>query len=226
MSKAAEVWNAVRPARRSACARKSTDLIALAWALLAYLLAAAAPAGERAIVVVGDSLSAAYGLRAEQGWVHLLDRRVRAAGHAYQVVNASISGDTSRGGSARIGILLKRFEVAVAVVELGGNDGLRGIQLANTRRHLAEMIAAFKAAGAKVLLVGMQIPPNLGPRYTRDFKAMYPALATEYDVALVPFLLEGVATDPALMQRDGIHPTAAAQPLILENVWPHLKPML
>lgn len=194
--------------------------------LLMLVCAAAAGASQRAIVVVGDSLSAAYGLQAEEGWVHLLAERVQTDGHAYQVVNASISGDTSRGGSARIGILLKRFDVAVAIVELGGNDGLRGIQLANTRRNLAKMITTFQSAGAQVLLVGMQIPPNLGPRYTSDFRDMYPQLASEHQVSLVPFLLDGVATDPNLMQRDGIHPTAQAQPRMLDNVWPHLLPML
>ena len=152
--------------------------------------------------------------------------RLREAGAPYQVVNASISGDTSRGGSARLGILLKKFDVAVAVVELGGNDGLRGIDLKQTRKHLADIIVRLQKAGAKVLLLGMQIPPNLGPAYTDAFKAIYPSLASEHTTALVPFFLADVAVHGELMQADGVHPTAAAQPKLLENVWPYLQPLL
>ena len=207
------------------------SLIPLRWLLALSLICAvtiSAPALAKtpALVVIGDSLSAGYGMRAEQGWVHLLSERLRERAAPYQVVNASISGDTSRGGSARLGILLKKFDISIAIVELGGNDGLRGIDLAQTRKHLGDIITRLQAAGTKVLLLGMQIPPNLGPRYTTAFKELYPALARTHTTALVPFFLTDVAEYGDLMQSDGIHPTAAAQPQLLENVWPYLQPLL
>ena len=200
----------------------------LALALIfAFVATSPGSAGERGIVLVlGDSLSAGYGLEREQGWVHLLEERLNATHPAYTVVNASISGDTSRGGAVRLPKLLERQQVAVAIVELGGNDGLRGIRLGKTRGHLSAIVEQLKAEGVRVLLAGMQIPPNLGPRYTREFAAIYPELAAAHEIALVPFLLDGVAGDGALMQADGIHPTAKAQPRLLENVWPHLEPLL
>ena len=201
-------------------------LAAIALALAGANAAAAGTQTGGVVLVLGDSLSAGYGLSREQGWVFLLQERLRKTHPAYEVVNASISGDTSRGGQARLPKLLKRLKVSVAVVELGGNDGLRGIVLKRTKAHLADMIEALKAHGAKVVLAGMQIPPNLGPRYTREFKALYPELAAKHQVALIPFLLEGVADKADLMQSDGIHPTAKAQPLLLDNVWPHLEPLL
>ena len=201
-------------------------LAAIALALAGANAAAAGTQTGGVVLVLGDSLSAGYGLSREQGWVFLLQERLRKTHPAYEVVNASISGDTSRGGQARLPKLLKHLKVSVAVVELGGNDGLRGIVLKRTKAHLADMIEALKAHGAKVVLAGMQIPPNLGPRYTREFKALYPELAAKHQVALIPFLLEGVADKADLMQSDGIHPTAKAQPLLLDNVWPHLEPLL
>ncbi len=209
----------------------TNSLIPLRWLLALSLICAVtisvpALAKTPALVVIGDSLSAGYGMRAEQGWVHLLSERLRERAAPYQVVNASISGDTSRGGSARLGILLKKFDISVAIVELGGNDGLRGIDLAQTRKHLGDIITRLQAAGAKVLLLGMQIPPNLGPRYTTAFKELYPALARTHTTALVPFFLTDVAAHGDLMQSDGIHPTAAAQPQLLDNVWPYLQPLL
>tara|TARA_B100000676_G_scaffold253706_1_gene259642 strand:+ start:1601 stop:2236 length:636 start_codon:yes stop_codon:yes gene_type:complete len=209
----------------------TNSLIPLRWLLALSLICAvtiSAPALAKtpALVVIGDSLSAGYGMRAEQGWVHLLSERLRERAAPYQVVNASISGDTSRGGSARLGILLKKFDISIAIVELGGNDGLRGIDLAQTRKHLGDIITRLQAAGAKVLLLGMQIPPNLGPRYTTAFKELYPALARTHTTALVPFFLTDVAAHGDLMQSDGIHPTAAAQPQLLDNVWPYLQPLL
>lgn len=186
----------------------------------------AAGAGGEAVIIVGDSLSAGYGIRADEGWVALLEQRLRQHGHGMDVVNASISGDTSRGGRTRIDALLDRHTGGVVVVELGGNDGLRGLSLQETERNLEYIIERASAAGFRVLLVGMQLPPNLGPAYTQRFADIYPTLAERQGVALVPFLLEGVALRPELMQNDAIHPTAQAQPRMLDNVWPHLEALL
>ena len=168
------------------------------------------------VLVVGDSISASYGIQSEEGWVHLL--RERLAGAA-EVVNASISGDTTGGGLARLPRTLAEHEPDVVVIELGGNDGLRGYPIANIRANLLAMTQAVIAAGAEPVLAGMQIPPNYGPRYTRAFYAVYREVAEATGAALVPFLLEGVATDRQLMQRDGIHPTAQAQGRLLDNAW-------
>ena len=174
----------------------------------------------------GDSISAAYGIELEAGWVALLQDRLRAQGKPHQVVNASVSGETSAGGRARLPALLARETYALVVLELGGNDGLRGLSLAQTEANLRAMIEAARAAGAQVLLLGMHLPPNYGATYTEAFAAIYPKLAQALDIALVPFLLEGVATDPALMLPDRIHPRAAAQPRLLDKVWPVLVPLL
>jgi acyl-CoA thioesterase-1 len=195
-------------------------------ALLVLLLVHVANAAEPVILVLGDSLSAGYGVPLGKGWVHLLDERLRSGRRGYRVVNASISGDTTRGGLARIGNALDTYRPTILVLELGGNDGLRGVPLAETRRNLKGIIKVSQAAGARVLLVGIQLPPNYGPAYTERFKAIYPELAERHDVPLVPFLLEGVATDPALMQADGIHPRKEAQNRLLDNIWPYLEPML
>ena len=171
------------------------------------------------VLVVGDSISAAYGMQTEQGWVHLL--RERLLGRA-EVVNASISGDTTGGGMARLGKTLDEHEPDVVIIELGGNDGLRGYPVQTIRANLQAMAQAVVDAGAKPILAGMQIPPNYGPAYTDAFRRMYAEVAAATGAGLVPFLLEGVATDRELMQRDGIHPTAGAQPRLLDNVWPVL----
>ena len=192
---------------------------------LAFTPAGAAPAAPT-VLVVGDSLSAGYGLASGQGWVDLLQRKLTAQGFAHKVVNASISGDTTAGGRSRIGAALRTHQPQVVVIELGGNDGLRGFPPAAIRANLARMIADARDAGARVLLLGMRIPPNYGPRYTAAFHALYHDLAAQDGTALVPFLLEGIATDPALMQTDGIHPNADAQPLILANVLPVLSAMV
>lgn len=194
--------------------------------LLLLLLVHVANAAQPVILVLGDSLSAGYGVPQGKGWVHLLDERLRSRGRSYRVVNASISGDTTRGGLARIGDALDTYRPAILVLELGGNDGLRGLPLAETRRNLEGIIKVSQAAGARVLLVGIQLPPNYGPAYTERFKAIYPQLAERYRLPLVPFLLEGVATEPVLMQTDGIHPREEAQGRLLNNVWPYLEPML
>jgi acyl-CoA thioesterase-1 len=186
---------------------------------------AAGDAAQR-ILVFGDSLSAAYGIELEDGWVALLQERLRAQGRPHQVTNASVSGETTAGGRARLPELLAREAYTLVVIELGGNDGLRGLSLAQTEGNLRAMIEAARAAGAQVLLVGMRLPPNYGATYTEAFAAIYPKLAREFDVALVPFLLDGVATDPALMQPDRIHPRAQAQSRLLDTVWPVLVPLL
>lgn len=192
--------------------------------MLLLTLTAAAPA--RIVLVVGDSLSAAYNVDLNAGWVALLAERLARRDPPYQVVNASISGDTTAGGLARLPRLLNEHRPAVVIVELGGNDGLRGIDPAEAKRNLKAMITRAKSAGVKVLLVGIKLPPNYGIRYTERFQRLYRELAAETRVALVPFLLEGVATHAALMQADGIHPNAAAQKRVLDNVWQQLQPLL
>jgi len=185
-----------------------------------------AHAAQRVVLVVGDSLSAAYGIDQHEGWVALLQRRLEKDYPGYRVVNASISGDTTRGALSRIDTALNTHSPAVVVVELGGNDGLRGLPLKEMRTNLSAIVSKSLAAHARVLLVGMRIPPNYGPLYTRDFEAVFTELAQQFEVARVPFLLDGVALDPELIQGDGIHPRADAQPRLLENVWPHLTPLL
>ncbi|MEH6366244.1 MAG: arylesterase [Pseudomonas marincola] len=183
-------------------------------------------AAASTVLVVGDSISAAFGLDTRQGWVALLQERMAAEGFSEQVVNASISGDTTAGGASRLPTLLQEHKPKVVVVELGGNDGLRGLAPVQMQQNLSSMITQSKQAGAEVLLLGMQLPPNYGKRYTTAFANVFSDLAREQQVALVPFLLEGVGGVPRLMQADGIHPAAEAQSILLENVWPQLKPLL
>jgi acyl-CoA thioesterase-1 len=185
-----------------------------------------AVASDHTILVFGDSLSAAHGLRPEQGWVALLIRRLRAQGYEYPVINASVSGETTTGGLARLPRELRLTQPGIVILELGANDGLRGLPLNLAQQRLADMIRLAEAAGARVLLVGMLIPPNYGPRYAKQFAGMYPALARQFHTALVPFLLKRVALDPGLMQQDGLHPNARGEPLVLDTLWPYLKPML
>lgn len=178
------------------------------------------------MLVVGDSLSAGYGITQEESWVSLLRDRLKAKGYGYAVVNASTSGDTTTGGLKRLPRALELHRPAFVIIELGGNDGLRGTPIPVIRDNLARMIELSRAAGAQVILVGMQIPTNYGATYTKQFAAIYPELAKKYRVGLVDFFLEGVALEPSLVQADGIHPTAAAQPVLLENLWPVLKDKL
>ena len=177
------------------------------------------------LLVLGDSLSAAYGIEVNQGWVSLLEQRL-AAKYPHQVVNASVSGETTGGGLSRLPAPLKQHQPELVIVELGGNDGLRGYPLNVMKQQLAEIIETSHDADAQVLLVGMQIPPNYGLRYTNQFRDTYTELAQQYDLPLVKFLLAEVALNAKLMQKDGIHPTAEAQEKILDNVWPVLQPML
>ncbi|MGG5870968.1 arylesterase [Pseudomonas peli] len=178
------------------------------------------------VLVVGDSISAAFGLDTRQGWVALLEKRLAEEGFDHRVVNASISGDTSAGGAARLPALLAEHQPELVIIELGGNDGLRGQPPAQLQQNLAAMVQASQQKGAKVLILGMQLPPNYGVRYTTAFAEVFPQVAKEYDTALVPFVLEGVGGVPAMMQNDGLHPAAVAQPKLLDNVWPALKPLL
>jgi acyl-CoA thioesterase-1 len=196
----------------------------LVWALVS--IASAASPAQPTIVVLGDSLSAGYGIKIQEGWVNLLAKRLVAEGYGYRVVNASISGETTQGGLARLPRALETHKPAVVIVELGGNDGLRGLPLKASRDNLDRIIGLSLAAQARVLLVGMIIPPNYGPRYGEEFRGMFTDLAAKYPVGFVPFLLDQVALEPGLMQADGIHPNAAGQPRMLENVWPKLKPLL
>jgi len=201
----------------------SVRIVALLLAILTWAPMASAMGG---ILVFGDSLSAAYGVPAGRSWVDLLGARLEHKGHALVVVNASVSGETTQGGVTRIDDALERHQPGVVVLELGGNDALRGLPLERTKENLAQMIVRARERGARVLLLGMQIPPNYGPEYTRRFHALYEELHRELQVDWVPFFLQGVALDPGLMQDDGIHPTTAAQPLLLDNVWPVLEPLL
>jgi acyl-CoA thioesterase-1 len=190
------------------------------------LMCMAQNAAAGTVLIVGDSISAAFGLDTRQGWVALLEQRLKSEGFDDKVVNASISGDTSAGGQARLPALLAEHKPELVILELGGNDGLRGQLPTQLQQNLASMIDSSKASGAKVLLLGMQLPPNYGVRYTQAFAEVYSKLANEKNVALVPFFLEGVGGNPELMQADGIHPAVAAQGKLLENVWPTLKPLL
>jgi len=189
--------------------------------------AAQAPgSAARTLLVVGDSLSAEYGLARGTGWVPLLARRMSEQYPTYQIVNASISGDTTSGGVARLPPLLERHKPAIVVLELGSNDALRGLSLKMTEQNLREMAQRSRQAGARVLIVGMQIPPNYGRDYAQRFAGVFPAVAQAEDASLVPFLMDGMATDRAMFQADGIHPNEQAQPALLENVWAALRPIL
>ena len=176
--------------------------------------------------MLGDSLSAGYGMDREQSWVALLEARLNKDGHDYRVFNSSISGDTTQGGLTRLPGLLQRLQPRFVVIELGGNDGLRGLSPAITRRNIGNMIELSQASGARVLLAGIKLPPNYGAAYIGQFESIYPDLASEFGTLLVPFIMEGVVFEPGMMQDDGIHPSAAAQPVLLENVWSVLGPEL
>jgi acyl-CoA thioesterase I len=203
---------------RSACIR-------LAFLCL-VLVGHAAFAGAPTVLVVGDSLSAAYGMRVEQGWVTLLQERLASAGYGHRVVNASASGETTGGALARLPRALEKHHPAVVVIELGGNDGLRGLPVADVRSNLESLVRRSRDAGARVLLIGMRVPPNYGPAYTTAFHEIFAAVAASEHVPLVPFFLDGIALEDGLMQEDGLHPNAEAQPKLLDQVWPRLTPLL
>jgi acyl-CoA thioesterase I len=186
----------------------------------------ALPASAQNILVVGDSISAAFGLGIEEGWVHMLQERLEDKDYPYQVVNASVSGDTTAGGLARLPRLLEEHEPVLVVIELGGNDGLRGMPPGNMQQNLSQMVELSSEAGADAIILGMMIPPNYGMRYTQAFNRAFVEVAEAHSVPLLPFLLEGVGDVPELMQADRIHPTAEAQPILLENAWPLIRDWL
>jgi len=214
----------MRPRRLLVC------LLAVAAALAAIgadvVPARADPGAAPVLLVVGDSISAGYGLPAGQGWVDLLAARLKSGRYPHRVVNASISGDTTAGGRARLASLLTQHKPAIVVIELGGNDGLRGGSLKAARENLDAMVVAVHKSGARVLLVGTQLPPNYGPAYTREFDTLFAAVAAAHKVPVVPHFFAGFGEKNELFQPDRIHPAAAAQPLLLDNVWPALSPLL
>lgn len=194
--------------------------------ILVAQTAAAKQTEPQTIVVFGDSLSAAYGMSQEQGWVSLLQKRLLQQGRNDEVVNASVSGETTSGGLSRFAGMIATHHPTIVIIELGANDGLRGLSAVETSNNIEAMIQQAKQSNAKVLLLGMKIPPNYGLKYSRQFSANYQNLAKKFSIPLVPFFLQGVAGNPALFQLDGLHPTALAQEKLLKNVWPTLNKML
>ena len=200
--------------------------VAIWWATAAFSITASAAAKTPSILVFGDSISAAYGIRPDQGWVSLLQQKLKTQGYGYEVVNASVSGETTAGGLARLPRALSVHRPAIVIIELGGNDGLRALPIAQMRSNLMRMVTLGVKSKAQVLLVGMRMPPNYGPKYTQQFHAVFDDIARFYKIPLVPFLLNDVALNVDLMQADGIHPNVAGQPKLLETVWPSLRPLL
>ena len=200
--------------------------LALWFVLFSFAPCAAFAQAGSAIIVLGDSLSAAYGMEISQSWPSLLQERLTENGYSYRVFNSSITGDTTQGGLARLPRLLDKHQPGIVILELGGNDGLRGLPIEVTKQNLSTMIERSQSAGATVILAEMRIPPNYGRTYSKKFNSMFTVLTEQYDIALLPFLLQDIALEPDLMQADGIHPTALAQPQILEQVWVVLQPLL
>ena len=178
------------------------------------------------LLILGDSLSAGYGMDREKSWVSLLETRLRESGYSYRILNSSISGDTSQGGLARISRLLDRYQPKIVIIELGANDGLRGINPDITRENITSMVEQIQAIDARVLLAGIKLPPNYGSAYLEQFESIYGDIANEFDTLLVPFFMDGVALRPELLQADTIHPNEAGQPVLLDNVWEVLEPAL
>jgi acyl-CoA thioesterase I len=197
-------------------------------ALIVLIVASASAYAEAPVILVfGDSISAGYGLpHVEQGWVELLKTRLKAQGYGYQVVNASVSGETTAGGLARLPRALELHHPSIVIIELGGNDGLRALPIAQFRDNLTQLVTLAAASGAKVLLLGMRMPPNYGPQYTEQFAKVFSDLARDKKIPAVPFLLTDIALNQNLLQGDEIHPNAEGQPILLNNVWPALQPLL
>jgi acyl-CoA thioesterase-1 len=215
--------------RRRRWLQHCSALAAASWLAAPAAVHGQGKTGRLTLLVVGDSISAEYGLPRGSGWVALMEQRIAREKLPVDVVNASISGDTTSGGRTRLPALLSRHRPDVVLIELGGNDALRGLPLAMTEANLLEMTRAAKAAGARVLIAGMQVPPNYGRKYADDFAALFATVARAEGTALLPFMLAGVADVPqaeSLFQPDRIHPNAKAQPVLLDNVWPVLKPLL
>lgn len=194
-------------------------MVFVAWSLPAF-------AANPKILIYGDSLSAAYGIPQQQGWAALLKKKLAQEKFTYEVINASISGETTDSGLTRLASTIKQVKPRIIILELGANDGLRGLPINNMRDNLSAMIQLCKKSGIKVLLLGMKIPPNYGVKYTEAFSQTYTQLGKQHEVALVPFMLENVAARPDLIQTDGLHPNALGQPIILENIWPQLRKLL
>lgn len=185
------------------------------------------PASESPVLLIlGDSLSAGYGMNREDSWVHLLDLRLQEQGYSYRILNSSISGDTTQGGLSRLPRLLDRYQPVIVIIELGGNDGLRGINPDVTRKNMTRMVQLSQDVGAKVLLTGIKLPPNYGQAYLQQFESLYADIAAEYDTLLVPFFMDGVVFEAGMLQADGIHPSEKGQPVLLDNVWSVLYPAL
>ncbi len=191
----------------------------VAWSLPAL-------AANPKILIYGDSLSAAYGIPQQQGWVALLKEKLHAESLNYDIINASISGETTSGGLTRFEKTLQQTKPKIVILELGANDGLRGLPVKDMQKNLASMILQGKQSGAKILLIGMRIPPNYGPKYTDEFSQTYVNLASQHNIALVPFMLDHIAAKPDLIQQDGLHPNVLGQPIILKNIWPALQKLL
>lgn len=197
--------------------------------LLTFCFVAWSPqlfAANPKILIFGDSLSAAYGLPQQEGWANLLQKKLNEQQYQYDVVNASVSGETTSGGLSRLNTTLVETQAAIVIIELGANDGLRGLPINAMNANLSAMIKQSKKSKAKVLLLGMRIPPNYGPKYAQSFSLTYSQLSKDHKISLVPFMLENVAAKPELIQQDGLHPNAFGQPIILENIWPHLQSLL
>lgn len=201
-------------------------LLCASWLLIMCGTMYAQNLHAQTLLVIGDSISAAYGIEIEQGWVAQLQQRLNERELSYQVVNASISGDTSAGGRTRLPALLEQHQPDLVVIELGGNDGLRGLSLVSLKDNLSAMVELARQQGSRVIVLGMRIPPNYGPRYTEGFYQVYQQLAQEQNVPVLGFFLEGIGGVPGMVQNDGIHPTAAAQPLLLDNAWPLIEAQL
>lgn len=200
--------------------------VLLLTSFLLLLSLQSAQAQSARMLVLGDSISSGYGMKPEQGWVNQLKNKLSQSGYDYQVINASISGETSQGGLTRLPELLRQYQPNLVLIELGGNDGLRGLPLKLLQNNLSKMIDLSQESKAQPVLLGIQLPPNYGRRYTRAFAGIYPKLAQEHKIPVMPFILQGIGTDSSKMQPDGIHPTGAAQTELLENIWPVVQPLL
>lgn len=216
----------MKPARFTTLEQLRSALLGVVLLIASSTGTASAGAEDNVLLVFGDSLSAAYRMNERDGWVALLQQRLHDETRPWQVINGSVSGETTAGGLSRLPAMLDAHDPDIVILELGGNDGLRGLPVPSIRQNLERMIQMSQQAGAQVILAGIQIPPNYGPRYTAPFYAQYEELADQYGLILIPFLLDGIAEHAALMQDDGIHPTAAAQPMIVDIVWPALLPLL
>lgn len=212
--------------RRKSQEHRSLLVLVLVCCLGLFGLPAYAQQHSPSLLVFGDSLSAGYRMPVEDGWVNLLDNKLKKLGYDYNVVNASVSGETTDGGLSRLPGALETHQPVIVILELGGNDGLRGLPVASIKQNLVTMVRMSQEAGAKVILAGMQIPPNYGPRYTAPFTAQFEEIATDMDLPLIPFLIDGIAQQSELMQDDGIHPKAEAQGMVLDNVWPVLEEVM